>query len=58
MLEIKETLDVERVCKHSVRYDSKDSNAGVKSVYVSKLALGNGDPQEYPQSIILTIKGA
>lgn len=37
--------------KHSIRYDAKDNNAAITSVYVMKSSL----PKPYPTNITITI---
>ena len=50
---MKDTMNLKKVCKHSVVYESVNPDAPIKSVYVMKSAL---PPGEFPATVTLTLE--
>ena len=53
MPKIKEVMDLNRECVHSVRYDSQvKAECDIPSIYIKKAALS----EPYPKEITLTVE--
>jgi len=56
MNDVTVTMKLNEEKKHSVRYDSANKEADVRSIYIMKSAFAVGE--QYPKTILLTIKEA